>query len=382
MLITRTRILIASGTTAALLAGAVGTVALASGGGSAASTIAGGASCSQPSYDGSNFSIQCVLPQSSMTATATATVTETASASDTPTPSPSSTSASPTPAPSSSTSSPSPTPTSPTGFPDASNTGPTAAGCTSFTTKSGNQTITASGTYSGWDIAGSLTINAPNVTISCFKVHGNADTLVQINQGGTHTIIQDSAVYGDANSTGQAPKNGLVQSYANSFTLLRSNLYNSSADGIRLSENQNDLIQDNYLHDFVLHPTNSPHMDGIVGGESVSGPWTIRHNTLEMWSPGSTVNVISLVEGDGSRQSRMVIDNNLLAGGGFTIGGGGNTAYVDNEFTNNLFSTKFTSVCGQYGVMDDTPKWGAKAQWSNNRYVNPAGVVGATIPAP
>lgn len=375
--LTRKRI-IASSAGAIAAVGLATTLVLTSSSTGAAGTT--DATCAQPSYDGTNFTISCVIPRASatstetVTTTATATVIETPAGSSTPTPTPSATSTTP---------SATPTPTTPPGgFPNASNTGPAAAGCTSFTAKTGNQTITASGTYAGWDIAGSLTINAPNVTISCFKVHGNADTLVQVNQGGTHTTIQDSAVYGNANSTAQAPKNGLVQSYADNFTLLRSNLYNSSADGIRISENQNDLIQDNYLHDFVLHPSNSPHMDGIVGGESVSGPWTIRHNTLEMWSPGSTVNVISLVEGDGSRQSRMIVDNNLLAGGGFTIGGGGNTAYVDNEFTNNLFSTKFTSVCGQYGVMDDTPKWGAKAQWSNNRYVNAAGVIGAMIPAP
>jgi hypothetical protein len=248
-------------------------------------------------------------------------------------------------------------------YPNASNTGPAVAGYTSLKAHKGGWHITQPGTYVGYDVSGQLYIDASNVVLKGFNIHGaTSGNLVTVN--GANAQILDSAIHGDGNSTNQAPQSGLIQVYNDNFVLKRSNLYNSGGDGIRLAESENVLIEDNFIHDWVANPSNSPHYDGIVPGEAGAGPWTIRHNTILMWSPTHMTSVISFQGVPGQRVGPMTIDNNFLAGGGYVISAGGDTNYSGLVFTSNRFANIFSPNSGDYGIMYFTPVWGTKGtQW-------------------
>jgi hypothetical protein len=283
-----------------------------------------------------------------------------------PTTAPPTTSAAPTPTrppttpPPSTSAAPTPTPTPatiPGGYPDATNTGPAAAGYRSFTAHAGGWHITTPGVYSGYDVSGEVYIDVAGVTLQGFKIHGGSANreLVLVRAG--NAIIQDSEIHGESNTTAGAPTNG-IENYGDGLIVRRNNIYNLNSDGIRLAESRNDTIQDNYMHDWVASPTDSPHLDGIVPGESTAGPWTITHNTILMWSPGHMTSVLSFEGVPGKVVGPMKVDNNILAGGGYTISGGGDTNYTGITFTNNRFSTKFSSNVGVYGIMTQSPRWG------------------------
>ena len=63
-----------------------------------------------------------------------------------------------------------------TGYPDATNTGYAAAGYSNLTPHAGGWNINASGVYSGYNVSGTVTISASNVTLKGCNIHGSTDT--------------------------------------------------------------------------------------------------------------------------------------------------------------------------------------------------------------
>lgn len=265
-------------------------------------------------------------------------------------------------------------------YPNASNTGPAAAGFTSFTSHAGGWTISTPGTYSGYDVSGTVVIQADGVIFKGNKVHGHADQDL-ITVTGKNVQILDNEIYGNANTTASSPEQSWIGLFADGAVIKRNNLYNSSGDGIRLAETNGGTVADNYIHDWVQNPTNGPHVDGVVTGGGGNDSWLIQHNTILMWSPGHLSNVISLANAP-NVISNVTVDNNLLAGGGYTIHGGGDANYSTIKFTNNKFSTQFSSACGLYGIMTEAPAWGTRGSvWTNNTWYDGA-QAGQTIATP
>jgi parallel beta-helix repeat protein len=235
-------------------------------------------------------------------------------------------------------------------------------------------------------VSGEVYIDVPGVTLQGFKIHGGSSSNELLLISGDNAVVQDSEIRGESNTTAGAPGRGLVENYGSGLVLRRNNMFNSNEDGIRLAESQNITIRDNYLHDWVRTPTNNPHCDGIVPGESSAGPWAITHNTILMWSPGHMTSVLSFEGVPGKSVGPMTITDNVLAGGGFVVSGGGDTNYTGITFTKNRFSTVFSSNSGTYGLMNQAPKWGTKSSfWGGTGQENvwhDGANAGKTITAP
>jgi hypothetical protein len=108
------------------------------------------------------------------------------------------------------------------------------------------------------------------------------------------------------------------------------------------------LIQDNYIHDFGFIA--GDHLNGTTdnGGSNLS--LTIRHNTI--LNNHDQTDAISLFQ-DFGVQTNKVIDNNLVAGGSYTIyGGEGRFGKSSNiKITNNRFSRMYFPNSGVFGTV-------------------------------
>jgi hypothetical protein len=147
------------------------------------------------------------------------------------------------------------------------------------------------------------------------------------NKSSARLLAAIKDVYGDASGT----------------RVLSDNLYNSST-GVQMDSG---LIQDTYIHD--LGYISGDHLNGTTSNGSDGTLLTIEHNTV--FNSYSQTDAISLFE-DFGRQYNRVIDDNLLAGGGYCIYGGqnpGGPPISDVRITDNRFSTLYHPRCGVYG---------------------------------
>lgn len=216
-----------------------------------------------------------------------------------------------------------------TGWPDATNTGVPAG--TSLTIVNGDVNITVAGTiYENRDVRGCITVNAPNVIIRRSKVScpGGA-----ISSFSTNLLVEDATV--DCQGKAQTAAIG-----ANNYTARRVNV--SKCENL-LWAGDNVTIEDSYLHDPIPYdPVTDPHVDGIqmYFGSNV----TIRHNRIYAGDKSNIANSAIITQ----YASNVTIDNNLLAGGGYTV-------YCNDKgsgvlrVTNNHFSTIFFPRGGLYG---------------------------------
>jgi hypothetical protein len=224
------------------------------------------------------------------------------------------------------------------GYPDATNTGVPAG--TALTVVNGNMTITTNGAIiENRDIRGCVTVNASNVILRKSKVSCRGNPVIY--NGGLNLLLEDVEI--DCLGT---HANGV---HWQNYTARRVNAH--SCENI-LWADRNVTIEDSYLHDPVPYdPSTDPHTDTIQipgGGSNI----TIRHNRIY----GSYINSSNFGNAAitmGGNTSNITVDNNILAGGGYTIycnqfGRGTNNAYV-----NNRFSTIFTPKVGGYGPWTD-----------------------------
>ncbi|MGX1170737.1 Ig-like domain-containing protein [Bradyrhizobium sp. NC92] len=191
-----------------------------------------------------------------------------------------------------------------TAWPDATNTG-VSAGVT-LTPYYGDLVInTAGAVISGLDIHGSVYINAPNVTLENCKVTTDAFYAVRVATGVTGAVIQHNEINGVG--SGNDGDYGIM----GQGTFIANNIYNVE-NGIGV-DGGNTLIQDNYIHDMIA--SGSPHYDGIsIDGKNYD--ITIRHNTV---INDHTQTAAIMIDNYFGPVSNVVVDNNLLYGGGYNI---------------------------------------------------------------
>jgi hypothetical protein len=225
-------------------------------------------------------------------------------------------------------------------YPDSSNTGVPAG--TALTIVNGGMNITTAGTLvENKDIRGCITVNAPNVIIRRSKVSCFDGGVIFNNS--TNLLVEDVTL--DC----QGVFSGYGAIGRSNYTARRINAYNCV--DILWAEN-NVLIEDSYLHDPIPYdPVRDPHTDAvqIPGGASNI---TIRHNRIyggyiDQSNFGNSAITMGSV---GDPTSNIIVDNNILAGGGWTMycnpGGRG----LNNAYTNNRFSRIFVSTVGGFGT--------------------------------
>jgi chitodextrinase len=224
-------------------------------------------------------------------------------------------------------------------YPDASSTGVPAG--TTLTTYTGSAGINTANTIIENKIINmGLVIgsNANNVIIRNCRINVGRDYnwCIDASNGASGTQILDCELIGGTDST-----------VAGSYTMRRCNI-SGSTDGLKVSACD---IQDSYIHDLYIDTANDTHNDGIqcLGTTSL----TIKHNRIIMGN-GSTSAVL-LSTGSATDMRNVLIDNNLCAGGAYTIYGGYQAgadvlSRVSNiTVSNNKISTVTYANGGFYG---------------------------------
>lgn len=223
------------------------------------------------------------------------------------------------------------------GYPDATNTGVPVG--TNLTVFPGDLDATTPGaTYSALDIQGCVDINAANVTIQNSRITcARVSSSVKVFSG--NVTIQDTEIDGDegaGNCVG-----------SNDFTLIRVNLHNC-LDGVRA--NGNVIIQDSYIH--ALHRVEGGHHDTIqtTQGSNI----TIEHNTLFPFYNNDPMNAAYIAGEDQGDISDVLVHNNLLNGGNFTLYIA--VGMVNATYTNNVFGRdhRFGPVSGNDALVGPT----------------------------
>lgn len=201
---------------------------------------------------------------------------------------------------------------------------------------------------------GGLTINAKNVIVrNCWitSSFGKGETVngtgvIKVLPGATVTI-EHCTLDGD-NSTHA----GIWYQGAN--IVARANHIHNVNDGFFVWYSSNFLLEDNYIHDLTNEAANG-HIDGFQTCGAKHG--ILRHNSI-LIKQGQNA-AVNVDNGDGDTDD-ILVENNLMAGGGFTAyahdsnpsgdspAGGFSTTNI--RFINNAFSTMYYSIVGYWGV--------------------------------
>ncbi len=254
----------------------------------------------------------------------------------------------------------------PCGFPDASTTGPRIA-LTPHTI--GGLSIHTDGTViSGWDITGSLDIYANNVTVIDSRITSTNWWGINLRSG-----YQGLRVLHDTITAlpGKGPDNGGEDYAVSNMGVSRVEVGWSdiSVFGNALSMGQGEL-HDNYVHDiapFVNTDGQWAHTDAVISDGGGQGQLVIRHNTL--LNPVGIDRGASAAIGlypDTASVSNTTVDHNWLAGGAYSLYGGGVGA-SGIVVTDNVFSPQYHPAAGAYGQAAHWNAGGAGNVWSGNR---------------
>jgi len=213
-------------------------------------------------------------------------------------------------------------------WPDGTNTG--VPDGVVLDVRTGDIHVTKPGTVlSNLDIRGTVHIEADNVTIENCRIVSSSYWSIYIHDGATGSLVQDCTIDGQ----GRTGKGILGQG-----TFLRNDISNV-VDGIDVT-GSNTRIEGNYIHD--LYGTDGPHYDGInIDASNV----TVRHNTVINDHNQTSALMVS---SDWGVDRNVLVEDNLLVGGGYTIyavtGDAGPGSLVDVQFINNHFGS------GAYGT--------------------------------
>jgi hypothetical protein len=235
------------------------------------------------------------------------------------------------------------------GYPNTTTTG-VPAGVT--LASSGGLVINTPGVViQNLNITGQVVINAPNVMLLNCKITSTAYAVVLIKQGVTGAVVQNCEI--DNQGAGG-------QGIAGQGKFIANNIHDC-ADGINV-RGSNTLIQDNYIHN--MRGTSDSHLDGIQADGGFSN-LTIRHNTV-INEAGQTSAL--MLDNYWGAIDNVVIDNNLLVGGGYTVyinevakGQPGGGPVTNVSMTNNILGK------GRWGSLDLRTELGNKPRIRGNK---------------
>jgi hypothetical protein len=221
------------------------------------------------------------------------------------------------------------------GFPDATNTGVPPG--TPLTRRDGSVVLNTPGmTFSGVELHGNIEVRAPNVTIE--KVRVICGCWYPIRADGSddarNTLIRDVEIDFQGFESGK----GIA---FRDYTAQRVWFHNGM-DCAHFGSNV--TITDSFCDLAKIPPASEAHPDGFqhAGARNV----VIRHNTIR--NPNSQTAAILLPTDE--TFNNIVVDNNLMSGGGWTLYCGRSGA--ENEtISNNRFSREFWPKGGYWGPM-------------------------------
>ncbi len=265
------------------------------------------------------------------------------------------------------------------GFPDATNTGvPAGLALASVQPEShgpgwsadgqGNVEVSGNGAvFAGYSVHGYVDVTGSDATVRDDSIvnYGTGINGDGVNLSGnpSNVTIEDvsiSSPYGSSGDQGIFAGIKDINGEAMGTRVMDNNIADAST-GVQIYIG---LIQDNYIHD-VTPAAPGSHLNGTTSNGSTV-PLTIQHNTV--FNPNGQTDAVSLFE-DFGVEANVVINDNLLAGGGYTVYGGQNAggpqAY-NIKITNNRFSTIYFPQGGYYGYITAFNPSAPGNVWSGN----------------
>jgi hypothetical protein len=235
------------------------------------------------------------------------------------------------------------------GFPGADTTGVPPS--TVLMPYSGPLTITTPNTVIDGKTIGCIVVDAPGVVIRNSKI-SCTDFYAVLNTDGAYTgaplLLEDSEV--DCQNTRRTAISDT------NFVARRLNIHGCEN---AFNLNQNVVIEDSYIHD--LYNDEIAHTDGIqfgighfVDGQIVPGVLniTIRHNTIYSMGVDGSFGTSAIITNRGG-DTNVLIENNLMAGGAYTLYCEQNSTGVNFRVIDNHFSRKFSPKIGFFGPSTD-----------------------------
>jgi Right handed beta helix region len=260
------------------------------------------------------------------------------------------------------------------GYPDATNTGPppgmellSVPGQVSHGPgwrydPSGTVEVYRNGVVlQGLSIPYTVDVTASNVTIKDVRISaGGGDYGVSLRHTAGVTI-ENSTVSGQ-NSTSGRVSYAIDDIYGDSTGMvIKDDNITDFRTAIQISTG---LVTGSYIHDPGY--IDGDHTNGIyVGG--TTQPLTISHNTI-FNNLGQTDTINLDATSSGQQVANTIIENNLLAGGGYSIYGGNalNASTSNIVIRDNRFSAIYYSQSGQYGYLDEFDTAAPGNVWSGN----------------
>ncbi len=260
------------------------------------------------------------------------------------------------------------------GFPDATNTGVpngtalrTVPGQVSsgpgwhFDPGGGYVVVTARGTVlSGLSIPRSLVIDASDVTVQDVRVVTGEYFGISLRHT-TGVTIEDSTISGQNLTSGRVDS-AIDDVFGDSTGIvIKNDNISLFRTGVQVSTG---LIADNYIHDPGYIP--GDHTNGIyVAG--TTEPLAIYGNTISN-DLGQTDDINLDASSSGQDVANKIVVDNMLAGGGYSIYGGGarNDRTSNIVIENNEFGQLYYPQGGKYGPVAFFNLTGSGNVWSGN----------------
>jgi hypothetical protein len=170
-------------------------------------------------------------------------------------------------------------------------------------------------------IDGCVEVAAPDVLITRSKVTCT-DTLLRVRSG--DLTVEDSELDGQRTA---------ITTIGGDYTLRRVNIHNVN-EGPRLDSNVR--IEDSWVHHLVLtNPDDHQDILQTTGGTNI----VIRHNTLQAYNPDEdeTHNAAFMVGSEFAPLRDVLVEENLMSGGGCTVNIRPDTDASNVRFRNNTF---------------------------------------------
>ena len=264
------------------------------------------------------------------------------------------------------------------GYPDATNTGvPVSADLLSVPSQISSgpgwdydprgwvEVYGNGATLSDLYIPYNLDISASNVTIDHVDVVETGNSMGISLRHTNNVTIENSDISSPYNTGPNRLQVAIKDVYGDSAntTIEGNNIWNAGT-GIQISEG---TVENNYVHNMGYYT--GDHVNGIVS-DAGQAALTITHNTV--FNPLGQTDCIALFE-DFGPQFDVVISDNLLAGGGYTVYGGANPGRwipSDIVITGNRFARIYDPLGGYYGPYAAVDTGVSGDVWSGNVWDN------------
>ena len=223
----------------------------------------------------------------------------------------------------------------------------------------------------GLKVNGNIDVSANNVTINDVKVNCGGDGSMGISLRHTSNVTIENSNINGLNTTSNRLMVGIKDIYGDATgTVVQNDNITKTSTAVQIYAG---TIENNYIHEPGM--ATGDHINGVTTNGD-DQPLLIQHNTI--LNNFAQTDAIGLFQ-DFSTVSNVTINDNFLAGGGYTIYGGTGTYGQTSNIvvTNNTISTMYYPQGGYYGPVAAFDSTAPGNVWSGNTYST-----GKAIPAP